>query len=61
MNPLKNIEQLADKYETLINPDYLVIPYDVERKILLARVLLTKPKLMLLENLSSGIDRKSVV
>ena len=56
----KNIEQLADKYETLINPDYLVIPYDVERKILLARVLLTKPKLMLLENLSSGMNNKQL-
>jgi ABC-type bacteriocin/lantibiotic exporter with double-glycine peptidase domain len=56
----KNIEQLADKYETLINPDYSVIPYDVERKILLARVLLTKPKLMLLENLSSGMNNKQL-
>ena len=56
----KNIEQLADKYETLLNPDYLVIPYDVERKILLARVLLTKPKLMLLENLSSGMNNKQL-
>jgi ABC-type bacteriocin/lantibiotic exporter with double-glycine peptidase domain len=56
----KNIEQLTDKYETLINPDYLVIPYDVERKILLARVLLTKPKLLLLENLSSGMNRKQL-
>jgi ABC-type multidrug transport system fused ATPase/permease subunit len=56
----KNIEQLADKYETLINPDYLVIPYDVERKILLARILLTKPKLMLLENLSSGMNNKQL-
>lgn len=56
----KNIEQLNDKYETLINPDYLVIPYDVERKILLARVLLTKPKLLLLENLSSGMNSKQL-
>jgi ABC-type bacteriocin/lantibiotic exporter with double-glycine peptidase domain len=56
----KNIEQLTDKYETLINPDYLVIPYDVERKILLARVLLTKPKLLLLENLSSGMNSKQL-
>ena len=56
----KSIEQLKDKYETLINPDYLVIPYDVERKILLARVMLTKPKLMLLENLSSGMNNKQL-
>ena len=56
----KSIEQLKDKYETLINPDYLVIPYDVERKILLARVLLTKPKLLLLENLSSGMNSKQL-
>ena len=56
----KSIEQLKEKYETLINPDYLVIPYDVERKILLARVMLTKPKLMLLENLSSGMNNKQL-
>jgi ABC-type bacteriocin/lantibiotic exporter with double-glycine peptidase domain len=56
----KSIEQLKYKYETLINPDYLVIPYDVERKILLARVMLTKPKLMLLENLSSGMNNKQL-
>ena len=55
-----NIEQLKEKYETLINPDYLVIPHDVERKILLARVMLTKPKLMLLENLSSGMNNKQL-
>jgi ABC-type bacteriocin/lantibiotic exporter with double-glycine peptidase domain len=56
----KYIEQLSNKYETLINPDYLVIPYDIERKILLARVMLTKPKLMLLENLSSGMNNKQL-
>lgn len=56
----KYIEQLSNKYETLINPDYLVIPYDIERKILLARVMLTKPKLMLLENLSSGMNKKQL-
>jgi ABC-type bacteriocin/lantibiotic exporter with double-glycine peptidase domain len=55
-----NIEQLNEKYDTLINPDYLVIPHDVERKILLARVMLTKPKLMLLENLSSGMNNKQL-
>ena len=55
-----NIEQLKEKYETLINPDYLVIPHDVERKILLARVMLTKPKLMLLENLSAGMNNKQL-
>lgn len=56
----ESIEHLENKYETLLNPDYLVIPYDVERKILLARIMLTKPKLMLLENPSSGMNYKQL-
>jgi ABC-type bacteriocin/lantibiotic exporter with double-glycine peptidase domain len=51
------IESCSKKYDTILNPEAHFIPNDIYFKILLVRALITKPKLILLENPENGLSQ----
>ncbi len=54
------ISSFTDGFDTLINPEAHFIPKDVIQKILLARALVGKPKLLLIENPIDSIQENHV-
>jgi len=50
------IDQISDKYNSIINPERNMLPTHVATKILFARALVSNPKLMLLEDPTSGMN-----
>jgi ABC-type bacteriocin/lantibiotic exporter with double-glycine peptidase domain len=54
------INQLPDGYETEINPEGTLIPDNIRKKILLARSLAGKPRLLLSEDITTGTDRRTM-
>jgi ABC-type bacteriocin/lantibiotic exporter with double-glycine peptidase domain len=51
------IDGVDNKYNAVINPDFNFIPQDIQTKILIARALILKPKLVLMEEPTAGMSR----
>lgn len=49
-------EDCPDKYETFLNPEGHYIPKDVTTKLLIARAIIGNPRLLLLEDPTSGMN-----
>jgi ABC-type bacteriocin/lantibiotic exporter with double-glycine peptidase domain len=54
------INQLPDGYETEINPEGTLLPDNIRKKILLARSLAGRPRLLLSEDITTGTDRRTM-
>lgn len=50
------IDQITDKYNAIINPERNMLPADVATRILMARAIISNPRLMLLEDPTSGMN-----
>ncbi len=56
LNLIDFIESCPNKYESILNPEGHFIPKDVVKRILLARAMVGKPRLMLFEDLTAGLS-----
>lgn len=52
------VHALPEKYDTVLHPDANVIPKEVLHKLLLSRCMIEHPKMMLLEDPTSGLSTK---
>ncbi len=50
------IDQITDKYNSIINPERNMLPADVATRLLFARAIVSSPNLMLLEDPTSGMN-----
>jgi ABC-type bacteriocin/lantibiotic exporter with double-glycine peptidase domain len=50
------LNQTADKFNSIINPELNTIPADVAQRMLIARALASNPKLLLMEDPTSGMN-----
>jgi ABC-type bacteriocin/lantibiotic exporter with double-glycine peptidase domain len=50
------IDQITDKYNSIINPERNLLPADVATRLLFARAIALNPSLMLLEDPTSGMN-----
>lgn len=50
------IDQITDKYNSIINPERNMLPADVATRLLFARAIVSNPSLLLLEDPTSGMN-----
>jgi ABC-type bacteriocin/lantibiotic exporter with double-glycine peptidase domain len=50
------VDQIADKYNSIINPERNMLPADIATRLLYARAIVSNPSLMLLEDPTSGMN-----
>jgi ABC-type bacteriocin/lantibiotic exporter with double-glycine peptidase domain len=50
------IDQITDKYNSVINPERNMLPQDIATRLLFARAIVSNPSLMLIEDPTSGMN-----